>query len=105
MKELWERFGSGPEDAPNAPPLPEWCFEEEEASDNEDNDDDSLRNHHDNFDRKRAFDGVDRSAKRRRKEHHVKVYIHLRLIGIFEICQYQYQYSNIVTINLIDRYI
>ena len=73
LKELWERFGGGAEDAPNAPELPEWCYEEEEGSDNDDDGDGTgIRGYRDG---KRAFDEDERPAKRRRKEHHVKVFL------------------------------
>lgn len=82
MKELWDRFGTGGEDAPNAPELPEWCFDEEEGSDNED--DDSVHRYREGFDGKRMLDGEERPAKRKRKEHHVKVSIqYLSLYIVF----------------------
>ena len=76
MKELWERFGSGAEDAPNAPALPDWCFEgEEDGSDNENGDDFEVHGKRDAQDHKTFYDTDERPAKRRRKEHHVKVFL------------------------------
>ncbi|XP_065062618.1 mRNA-capping enzyme-like [Rhopilema esculentum] len=73
LKELWDRFGSGADDSPNAPALPDWCYEDEGGSD----DDDDVgfrgdkRTNHD-LDDARFMDGEGRFPKRRRKEHHVK---------------------------------
>ena len=76
LRELWERFGVGAEDAPNAPGLPEWCFEDEDAGNNDDDDDGDdydIQQNKDGHDRKRSYDTNERPVKRRRKEHHVKV--------------------------------
>jgi len=73
LRELWERFGSGAEDAHKAPALPDWCFDEEEdGSDNENGDDFEVHGKRDAQDRKAFYDTDERPAKRRRKEHHVK---------------------------------
>lgn len=40
LKDLFERYGGGPQDAPNAPELPDWCYEEEGGQDDDDGVDD-----------------------------------------------------------------
>lgn len=66
---MWDRFAGGADDAPRPPPLPEWCFEEEEASDD---DDGGYRKNDDVIGE--GYDADGRPFKRKRKEHHVKVY-------------------------------
>eukprot|EP00794_Sanderia_malayensis_P011972 gene11972-13209_t len=64
LRELWDRYGSGADDAPHAPELPEWCYEEEDGSDNESD--------HRDYDHSSDRLSDQRPAKRRRKEHSVK---------------------------------
>ena len=61
LRDLWDRYGGGKEEAPSAPSLPDWCYEEEDAQSDEDDDGpvNGIR------------DGP--RVKRRRREHTIKV--------------------------------
>jgi len=59
IKELYGRYGANPNEAPPAPELPDWCFEEEEG---EDDDDDSFQQHTGG-----AYGEKQRPAKKRRR--------------------------------------
>ena len=68
IKDLFARYGGNPEEIPPAPPLPDWCFEEEDGPSDEE--DGGQLNGGGGF-------GNQRSAKRKRRTYNeVRVFTH-----------------------------
>jgi len=65
IKDLWNRFGMDPQEAPPAPELPDWCFEEEEGFSDEE--EPSNKRNGGDFN-----DGGGPPRKKRRRPHHVE---------------------------------